>query len=80
MLRIGLIIIIIIWVGDTAAVSHFTKCNTNSKVRALSRMRFDRARTTMIASIIQFVVLCTLHVQVNCFGIKLKYNDLAIEL
>ena len=31
-----IIIIIIIWFGDTVTVSHFTKCNTNSKVRALS--------------------------------------------
>ena len=28
-----IIIIIIIWFGDTVTVSHFTKCNTNSKVR-----------------------------------------------
>ena len=31
-----LIIIIIIWFGDTVTVSHSTKCDTNSKVRALS--------------------------------------------
>ena len=31
-----IIIIIIIWFGDTVTVSHPTKCNTNSKVRALS--------------------------------------------
>ena len=30
------IIIIIIWFGDTVTVSHSTKCDTNSKVRALS--------------------------------------------
>ena len=29
-------IIIIIWFGDTVTVSHSTKCDTNSKVRALS--------------------------------------------
>ena len=28
--------IIIIWFGDTVTVSHSTKCDTNSKVRALS--------------------------------------------
>ena len=31
-----LVIIIIIWFGDTVTVMHFTKCNTNSKVRTLS--------------------------------------------
>ena len=31
-----IIIIIIIWFGDTVTVSHPTKCNTYSKVRALS--------------------------------------------
>ena len=31
-----IIIIIIIWFGDTVTVSHSTKCDTNSKVRALS--------------------------------------------
>ena len=31
-----LIIIIIIWFGDTVTVSHLTMCNTNSKVRAMS--------------------------------------------
>ena len=30
------VIIIIIWFGDTVTVSHPTKYNTNSKVRALS--------------------------------------------
>ena len=34
--RVKIIIIIIIWFGDTVTVSHPTKCNTNSKVRALS--------------------------------------------
>ena len=34
--RIIIIIIIIIWFGDTVTVSHSTKCDTNSKVRALS--------------------------------------------
>ena len=34
-----IIIIIIIWFGDTVAVSHPTKCNTYSKVRALSWVR-----------------------------------------
>ena len=29
-------IIIIIWFGDTVTVTHPTKCNTNSKVRAMS--------------------------------------------
>ena len=28
--------IIIIWFGDNVTVSHLTKCNTNSKVRAIS--------------------------------------------
>ena len=31
-----IIIIIIIWFGDTVTVSHPTKCDTYSKVRALS--------------------------------------------
>ena len=31
-----IIIIIIIWFGDTVTVSHSTKCDTNSKVCALS--------------------------------------------
>ena len=31
-----IIIIIIIWFGDTVTVTHLTKCNTNSKVRAMS--------------------------------------------
>ena len=31
-----IIIIIIIWFGDTVTVTHPTKCNTNSKVRAMS--------------------------------------------
>ena len=35
-LIIIIIIIIIIWFGDTVTVSHSTKCDTNSKVRALS--------------------------------------------
>ena len=35
----NLIIIIIIWFGDTVTVSHPTKCNTYSKVRALSWVR-----------------------------------------
>ena len=30
------VIIIIIWFGETVSGSRFTKCNTNSKVRALS--------------------------------------------
>ena len=30
------LIIIIIWFGDTVTVTHFTKCNTHSKVRAMS--------------------------------------------
>ena len=29
-------LIIIIWFGDTVTVVHLTKCNTNSKVRAMS--------------------------------------------
>ena len=32
----NIIIIIIIWSGDTVTVTHLTKCNTNSKVRAMS--------------------------------------------
>ena len=32
----AMIIVIIIWFGDTVTVSHLTKCNTNSKVRATS--------------------------------------------
>ena len=35
-IRTIIIIIIIIWFGDTVTVSHSTKCNTYSKVRALS--------------------------------------------
>ena len=35
-----MIIIIIIWFGDTVTVSHPTKWNTNSKVRALSWVRY----------------------------------------
>ena len=31
-----IIIIIIIWFGDTVTVTHPTNCNTNSKVRAMS--------------------------------------------
>ena len=34
--QIIIIIIIIIWFGDTVTVTHPTKCNTNSKVRAMS--------------------------------------------
>ena len=30
------IIIIEIWFGDTVTVTHFTKCNKNSKVRTMS--------------------------------------------
>ena len=37
---ITIIIIIIIWFGDTVTVTHPTKCNTNSKVRAMSTMPF----------------------------------------
>ena len=33
---VAMIIIIIIWFGDTVTVSHLTKCDTNSKVRAMS--------------------------------------------
>ena len=33
-----LIIIVIIWFGDTVVVTHLTKCNTNSKVRAICRL------------------------------------------
>ena len=35
-MKLIIIIIIIIWFGDTVTVSHSTKCDTNSKVRALS--------------------------------------------
>ena len=35
-LEFRIIIIIIIWFGDTVTVTHPTKCNTNSKVRAMS--------------------------------------------
>ena len=35
-IKIAIIIIIIIWFGDTVTVSHSTKCDTNSKLRALS--------------------------------------------
>ena len=31
-----IIIILIIWFGDTVTMSHTTKCNTYSKVRAMS--------------------------------------------
>ena len=35
-LRMLTLKMIIIWFGDTVTVSHSTKCDTNSKVRALS--------------------------------------------
>ena len=34
-IQLNLIIIKIIWFGDTVTLSHLTKCNTNSKVRAM---------------------------------------------
>ena len=35
-IKYNIIIIIIIWFGDTVTVTHLTKCNTYSKVRAMS--------------------------------------------